>query len=188
MHITAKGTLLKGTLAGVILLQAYSLAPEPQGKVQLPPESFARAVENKNALLVDHCFAEGVEVNALGANGRSPLFVATQQCDRELIDRLLQAGANVDLADPSGTTPTMLAAEQGDMDLLRTFLGRSTKLDAADAYYARAEALELAASRTNFQPRKKKITRAEALEMYRMAVLYGKEDAQTKVDELASKL
>ncbi|MDQ6624824.1 MAG: ankyrin repeat domain-containing protein [Verrucomicrobiota bacterium] len=133
MHITTNGALLKGTLAGVILLQAYSFAPEPLGKTQLPPETFARAVENKNALLVEHCFAEGVNVNALGADGRSPLLVATEQRDRELINRLLQAGADVALADASGTTPMMLAAEQGDLDLLRTFLGRSAKPEAVDA-------------------------------------------------------
>ena len=70
---------------------------------------------------------------------------------------------------------------------ISTVLAQS-KLDAADAYYARAEALELAANRTNFQPKKKKAARQQALEMYQMAVLYGKDDAQTKVDELASKL
>jgi chromosome segregation ATPase len=58
----------------------------------------------------------------------------------------------------------------------------------ADAYFARAEALELAAVRTNFAPKKKKITRQEALDMYRMAVLYGKNEAQVKVNELAKKL
>jgi chromosome segregation ATPase len=86
---------------------------------------------------------------------------------------------------------SQIAARQDEIAQLEnrisTVLAQS-KLDAADAYYARAEAMELAASRTNFQPRKKKAARQEALEMYQMAVLYGKEDAQAKVDELTSKL
>lgn len=125
--------MLSGTLAGVILLLVYSFALERPGKAKLPPDSFARAVETKNALVVEQSFAEGANVNALGPEGRSPLFIATLQHDRELIDRLLQAGADIDLADASGTTPMMLAAEEGDMDLLRTFVGRGAKLDGVDA-------------------------------------------------------
>jgi chromosome segregation ATPase len=86
---------------------------------------------------------------------------------------------------------SQIATKQEEVAQLETRISTilaQSKLDAADAYFARAEALELAANRTNFQPRKKKTTRAEALEMYRMAVLYGKGDAQAKVDELASKL
>jgi chromosome segregation ATPase len=64
-----------------------------------------------------------------------------------------------------------------------------SRIDEAEAYFARGEALELAALRTSFlAPKKKKTTRQQALDMYRMAVLYGKNDAQGKVDELASKL
>lgn len=86
---------------------------------------------------------------------------------------------------------SQIAAKQEEVAQLETrvttILAQS-KQDAADMYFARAEALELAANRTNFQPRKRKATRQQALEMYQMAVLYGKDDAQTKVDELASKL
>lgn len=147
MHLTAKGILLKGLLAGVILLRADSFAPEPAGRAQLPPESFTRAVENKNALLVEHCFAEGLNVNAPGTDGRSPLLVATMQRDRALIDRLLRAGADADQADGTGTTPTMLAAEQGDLDLLRAFIGRSAKLEAVDSSGHNAAARAVAAGK-----------------------------------------
>jgi proline dehydrogenase len=54
----------------------------------------------------------------------------------------------------------------------------------ADAYFARAQALEKAADRTKFAPRKKKETQKEALELYKMALSLGKTEAERKVQEL----
>lgn len=54
----------------------------------------------------------------------------------------------------------------------------------ADMYYAQAEALETAADRTKFAPRKKKETQREALELYKLSLSLGKPEAQTKVNEL----
>jgi len=56
--------------------------------------------------------------------------------------------------------------------------------DMAESYYLRAQALEEAANRTNFAPKKKKNTQKEALELYRLAALSGKEEAEAKVKEL----
>jgi chromosome segregation ATPase len=87
---------------------------------------------------------------------------------------------------------SQIASRQDEIAQLETRVNTilaQSKLDAADQYFARAEALELAAARTSFMATKKrKTTRQQALEMYQMAVLYGKNDAQAKVDELASKL
>lgn len=64
-----------------------------------------------------------------------------------------------------------------------------SKEDEADSYFSRGEAYELAADRTSFLAfRKKKAARQLALDMYQMALLYGKEEAQSKVDELQKKL
>jgi chromosome segregation ATPase len=54
----------------------------------------------------------------------------------------------------------------------------------ADMYYAQAAALETAASRTKFAPRKKKETQHEALELYKLSLSLGKTEAQLKIDEL----
>lgn len=54
----------------------------------------------------------------------------------------------------------------------------------ADMYYAQAEALETAASRTKFAPKKKKETQREALELYKLSLSLGKTEAQNKIDEL----
>jgi len=58
----------------------------------------------------------------------------------------------------------------------------------ADMYFAQGQALELAAHRTNFAPRKKKETKREALELYKRAYSLGKEDAKPKIDELEKDL
>lgn len=58
----------------------------------------------------------------------------------------------------------------------------------AEAYFNQAKALEEAADRTKFAPRKKKETQREALELYRMAVSLGKAEAEAKVKELEKDL
>lgn len=54
----------------------------------------------------------------------------------------------------------------------------------ADMYFAQAAALETAAARTKFAPKKKKETQREALELYKLSLSLGKTEAQTKIDEL----
>jgi len=63
-----------------------------------------------------------------------------------------------------------------------------SKLTEGDLYYAQAVALEEAADRTKLAPRKKKTTQQEALELYRKALQFGKQDAQVKIQELEEKL
>ncbi len=63
-----------------------------------------------------------------------------------------------------------------------------SKVDEGEAYFARGQALELAANRTRFAPRKKRNTRMEAIELYKKAASYGKEEAQAKITELEKKI
>jgi hypothetical protein len=63
-----------------------------------------------------------------------------------------------------------------------------SKNDQANAYFAQAQALEKAAQRTKFAPKKKKDTKREALELYKMALSLGKSEAQAKVEELEKDL
>lgn len=58
----------------------------------------------------------------------------------------------------------------------------------AESYFSQAQALEEAAKRTQFAPRKKKKTQQEALDMYRKALELGKDEAQAKVQELEKDL
>jgi hypothetical protein len=58
----------------------------------------------------------------------------------------------------------------------------------SNLYFAQAAALEKAANRTQFAPRKKKETRREALELYKLSLSMGNMDAQARIDELEKKL
>jgi chromosome segregation ATPase len=63
-----------------------------------------------------------------------------------------------------------------------------SKMSEADAYFARAEAVEEAASRTKLAPKKKKETLQEAVELYKKSLSLGKQEAQARITELEKKL
>lgn len=67
-------------------------------------------------------------------------------------------------------------------------INTQSRMSQADLYFAQAEALETAADRTKFAPRKKKETIREALELYKLSLSLGKEEAQQKIDELVKVL
>jgi chromosome segregation ATPase len=60
----------------------------------------------------------------------------------------------------------------------------SSKATKADLYFQYARAMETAASRTHFAPRKKKASQRQALELYQMAYTLGKIEAQDRIREL----
>lgn len=62
------------------------------------------------------------------------------------------------------------------------------KIAVSNLYFNQAKALEMAADRTQFAPRKKKEARREALELYRLSQSLGKPEAQAKIVELEKKL
>jgi chromosome segregation ATPase len=63
-----------------------------------------------------------------------------------------------------------------------------SKANEADAYFVHAQAVEETAKRTKFAPRKRKQTRQEALELYRMALFLGKTEAEPRIAALEKKL
>ena len=62
------------------------------------------------------------------------------------------------------------------------------RIKVAGLYFSQAQALETAANRTKFAPRKKKATRLEALELYKLSYSLGNVDAHAKIQELEKKL
>lgn len=62
------------------------------------------------------------------------------------------------------------------------------RIKVAGLYFAQAQALETAANRTKFAPRKKKETRREALELYKLSFSLGKVEAEAKIQELEKML
>lgn len=63
-----------------------------------------------------------------------------------------------------------------------------SKVDQGEFYFSKGAILEETAKRTKFAPRKKKNTNRQALDMYELAVVCGKEEAATKVAELKKKI
>ncbi len=63
-----------------------------------------------------------------------------------------------------------------------------SKVDEAESYFARALLVEETAKRTKFAPRKKRASRQQALELYKMSLFLGKEEAQPKIAQLEDKL
>jgi hypothetical protein len=64
----------------------------------------------------------------------------------------------------------------------------ANRIKVSNLYFAQAAALEKAANRTQFAPHKKKETRREALELYKLSLSMGNMDAQARIDELEKKL
>lgn len=62
------------------------------------------------------------------------------------------------------------------------------KAAVGNLYYKQASTLELVANRTQFAPRKKKAARREALELYKLSLSLGNEDAQKRIEDLEKKL
>ena len=80
-----------------------------------------------------------------------------------------------------------LAAKQQQVEQLELQVKQVTdqaKFDLADSYYQRALALEEAAKRTHFAPKKKKSTQREALELYKLAATSGKTEANDRIAKL----
>jgi chromosome segregation ATPase len=67
-------------------------------------------------------------------------------------------------------------------------LAQRSKLNEAEAYFIQAQQVEETARRTKFAPRKKKASWAQALELYRVSLFLGKEEAQPKIAQLEEKL
>lgn len=67
-------------------------------------------------------------------------------------------------------------------------INEQTKVKVANLYYAQAQALETAAQRTHFAPKKKKETKREALELYKLSLSLGKAEAEARIAELEKDL
>ncbi len=65
---------------------------------------------------------------------------------------------------------------------------KKSQMSEADSYFALGEALEEAARRTKLAPKKKKETYREAIEIFKKALAFGREDAQEKIDALEKKI
>jgi ankyrin repeat protein len=84
--------------------------------------------------------ANGANVNAGDAIGRSALSLAARNGDVAMIEALLDAGAKIEAADPIGFTPLMEAARDGKVQAAVALIARGANV----RQRARANGLELA--------------------------------------------
>ncbi len=85
----------------------------------------------------------------------------------------------------------MIKLKSGNVSALEGLvkdINDQNRIKVAGLYFAQAQALETAANRTKFAPRKKKETRREALELYKLSYSLGNLDAEAKIQELEKKL
>lgn len=85
----------------------------------------------------------------------------------------------------------VIRLREGDVASLQGLVkdtNEQNKIKVANLYFAQAQALETAAERTKFAPKKKKETRREALELYKLAQSLGNTDAQSHIDKLEKEL
>lgn len=85
----------------------------------------------------------------------------------------------------------MIKVKESDiagLETLVTDINEQNKIKVANLYFAQAQALEEAASRTKFAARKKKETKREALELYKLSLSMGKTEAQERISELEKDL
>lgn len=85
----------------------------------------------------------------------------------------------------------VIKVRESDISSLETLMkdtNEQNKISTANLYFQQAKAMEKVADRTNFAPRKKKEALREALELYKISLSLGKEEAQTKIDELEKEL
>jgi hypothetical protein len=85
----------------------------------------------------------------------------------------------------------MIQLKSGEVATLQGLvedINEQNRIKVAGLYFAQASALETAADRTKFAPRKKKETRREALELYKLSYSLGNENARVKIEELEKKI
>jgi chromosome segregation ATPase len=85
----------------------------------------------------------------------------------------------------------VIKVKESDIASLETSMKDATeknRIAMADLYYKQASALEEVADRTNFAPRKKKEALREAVELYKISLSLGKEEAQDKINTIEKEL
>ena len=140
--------LLRSAAAGLIMVGATSLTPDPQAKLPIPaPASsgnldtrtsspgayiaFAMTAAHRTSI-IDNCFTSSLDANVPASPDQVALVVAALKKDWKTVLRMLDAGASVETTDDAGVTPLMAAAMQGNVEILRTLLERHANVDFTD--------------------------------------------------------
>jgi hypothetical protein len=112
-------------------------------------------------------------------------IVALREQNKVLTARMIQKDSIVSSRDE---VIRLRTADVASLEGLVHDINEQNRIKVGNLYYAQAAALEEAAKRTKFAPRKKKDTKREALELYRLAYSLGNEAAQERITALEKDL
>lgn len=74
--------------------------------------------------------AEGVDINAKGAHGKTALMNAASNGNAEVVSALLEKGADINASTNDGRTALMFAAEQGRSRAVRALIAKGADVNA----------------------------------------------------------
>lgn len=96
---------------------------------------------------VQALIANGADINAVNAQGRSALMSAVYVRNRRIIRQLLMEGADVNTVDALGKTALIIAATTGDLDIVQMLLDAGADVSIEDK--SKNTALTIAEKRKN---------------------------------------
>ena len=65
---------------------------------------------------------DGAKVDALKADGSTPLIVHTSRGNEEVVEELINQGANVDKQNNDGWSALMMASRNGNMEIVQVLI------------------------------------------------------------------
>ena len=94
---------------------------------------FITACKNKQKAVVK-VFLNGkkIDINEKDDNGRTALFYACGNGDKEIVKMLLEAGANASLEDNKSISPIHQGALKGNKDILKMLVEKGADINSAD--------------------------------------------------------
>ncbi|MCZ6526499.1 MAG: ankyrin repeat domain-containing protein [Gammaproteobacteria bacterium] len=106
------------------------VAPPKKVEKFVVPKIYLAAKEGRLSRLKS-LIAEGADVNASNASGRTALMSAVLRRNSLVVKELLREGANVDVGDAQGKTALMLAVAQKDLAMISLLLasGADVKIE-----------------------------------------------------------
>jgi len=123
---------------------------------------------------------------------RSQEVLALQVEIEKMRDENKRLASNITIKDSTlNNREEVIKLREQDISSLESLvkdINEQTKVKVANLYYAQAQALETAAQRTHFAPKKKKETKREALELYKLSLSLGKAEAESRIAELEKDL
>ena len=117
---------------GCLLLASF-LAMTGGARAAEPDLRLVTAIQAQDGPAVRALLREGVDVNAVRADGATALLWAAHWDDLDTADLLLAAGADVNVAEDQGVTPLALACENASAPMVAKLLAAGADPHAAQA-------------------------------------------------------